>query len=64
MAEECIPDFSSIDKMVQEYTNFRQSEQMAGDKLSPDDIVEKIMKCFDTGMYTCFDVLLIYNTAK
>ena len=54
------PDFARIDKMVQEYLSYRQSAQSAGEKLSPDDIVEKMMKYFDTGDYP--NILYLWDT--
>lgn len=57
------PDFVRIDKLVQEYLTYRQSAPSApsaGDKLSPDDIVEKMMKYFDTGDYP--NILYLWDT--
>lgn len=41
------PDFARIDRLVEEYTSYRQKTE----KLSADDIVERVMKYFDSGDY-------------
>lgn len=46
-----MPDFSRIDRLVKEYVDYRQVNPISGNVASPDDILEKIMKCFDTGDY-------------
>lgn len=44
-----VPDFVYIDKLVKEYQAYREAPPM--EHCSPDETVEKIMKCFDTGDY-------------
>ena len=45
------PDYAFIDRLVKEYTEFRDESRASPDQQLGDDIVDRIMKAFDCGDY-------------